>query len=146
MSNFTVLLLINVVIHLTHLSGPLSLAYHDLLLIIDSTAHYLWCTLRLCAFNQVLCRTTRANDLLSLALCCHLISLISCPSLIWIADQFLKPLLVVIYAGANNFLAIILSQHSWRYSSFVRVWISLIRWVRGIMFGWASIFSVIFRL
>ena len=142
--NFTVLLLINVVIHLAHLSGSLALTYDDFLIIIDSAAQYLWCALHHGGLAWVLGRG--ADDFLGLTLCCHLISLIPCATLIWVTDQFLKSLLVVIYARTSHFLAIELSQHSWWYSDFVWGWLSLYRWMRCIMFRWASIFSVIFRL
>ena len=94
MCNFTVLLLISVVIHLTHL--PWSLGIHLL-----PASHYLRCArhvLHPCGRLLVL----RAHYLLSLAAATtttdygSLISLVPRATLVRIADQLVKPLLFVV--------------------------------------------------
>jgi len=92
MCNFTVLLFIQVIVHLAHLSWPLCLPGDDrLLIIIDSTTQYLRSALELLRrLNRVLGNDrsrVRANDLLGLTLCnSSLVSLISCTTIIRVTD------------------------------------------------------------
>ena len=107
MCNFTVLLLISVVIHFTHL--PWSLGIHLL-----PASHYLRCArhvLHPCGSSLVL----RAHYLLRLAAAAttyygSLISLVPRATLVRIADQLVKSLLFVVN---DRPLLLILRDHGW---------------------------------